>query len=64
MLQIHMPQSNRTRAPINGLGRAISSKAAPLGIPSLSPRLLYQHYTRYGFSAPLLAEPDSIPCFG
>jgi hypothetical protein len=59
MLQINMPQSGGTRAPINGAfdGHAIGG---PVNFAAAVVSTIPTHVT----ASPMPAEPDSIPCFG
>ena len=64
MLQINMPQSNRTRAPINGAGQSDQLEGGAIGDPANFAAAVVSTITKRVTASPLLAEPDSIPCFG
>ena len=64
MLQINTPQSNRTRAPINGAGQSDQLEGGANGDPVTFAAAVVSTITTRVTASPLLAEPDSIPCFG
>jgi hypothetical protein len=64
MLQIHMPQSNRTRAPINGVRQSDQLEGGAIGDPVTFAAAVVSIITTRVTAPPLLAEPDLIPCFG